>query len=239
MPKNEKDCEPMIEAVVFDMDGLMFDTEKIGIETWKKIAEEWNYPKLDGLIFSCFGTNHNYKRKYFAEVLGENFPYDDFVKKEIEVTSETLKREGIPHKRGLTELLVFLRKNGIKCAVATSTPEYPAVEHLKNGGVFCFFDAVVTGDMTEKGKPCPDIYLKACDMLGVEPENALGLEDSYNGVRAICAAGMKAVMIPDMVLPNDEIKEKCFAIKQSLLDVIELVKLINGLNDSTDYKNVD
>lgn len=218
----------MIEAVVFDMDGLMFDTEKIGIRTWKTLAEELGYPKLDGLIYSCFGTNHNFKRKYFAEVLGKDFPYDEFCKREVEVTGKTLEEEGVPHKEGLVELLGFLKKSSIKCAVATSTPQYPAVEHIKKAGVFDFFDAIITGDMTEKGKPYPDIYLMACSELGVEPEKAMGLEDSYNGLRAICAAGMKAVMIPDMVEPDEEMESKCFAIKKSLLDVIDLIEEINS-----------
>ena len=76
----------MIKAVVFDMDGLMFDTEKIGIRTWNTLSEELGYPKLHNLIYKCFGTNHNFKRKYFAEVLGEDFPYDLFCKREVEVT---------------------------------------------------------------------------------------------------------------------------------------------------------
>lgn len=217
----------MIKAVVFDMDGLMFDTEKVGIRTWRTLSEELGYPKLDGLIYTCFGTNHNYKRKYFAEVLGEDFPYDTFCKREVEVTCKTLEEEGIPHKKGLTQLLQYLNEKSIRCAVATSTPWHPAIEHIKNAGVYDYFDAIITGDMTENGKPAPDIYLKACRELGVDPAFAMGLEDSYNGVRAICSAGMKAVMIPDMVQPDDEMKEKCFAIKDSLLDVIDLIESIN------------
>ena len=218
----------MIKAVVFDMDGLMFDTEKVGIRTWKKLSEELGYPKLDGLIFTCFGTNHNYKRKYFAEVLGEDFPYDVFCKREIEITCETLRNEGVPHKKGLVELLEYLKDKSIKCAVATSTPQYPAVEHIRNAGIYDYFDAIITGDMTEKGKPAPDIYLKACSEIGVDPQSAMGLEDSYNGVRAIYSAGMKPVMIPDMVEPDDEMRSKCFSIKESLLDVIGLIDKLNS-----------
>ncbi len=218
----------MIKAVVFDMDGLMFDTEKIGIRTWKTLSVELGYPKLDGLIYTCFGTNHNFKRKYFAEVLGEDFPYDEFLKREIEITGETLKREGVPHKEGLVELLEYLKNNNIKRAVATSTIYKPAIEHIKDAGVYDYFDVIITGDMTEKGKPEPDIYLKACSELGVNPENAMGLEDSYNGVRSIYSAGMSAVMIPDMVEPDDEMRNKCFAIKNSLADVIGLIEEINN-----------
>lgn len=217
----------MIKAVVFDMDGLMFDTEKIGIRTWNTLSEELGYPKLHNLIYTCFGTNHNFKRKYFAEVLGEDFPYDEFCKREVEITGATLKEEGVPHKTGLVELLEYLKKNNIKRAVATSTPQHPAIEHIKDAGVFNYFDAIITGDMTEKGKPHPDIYLKACKTLGVEPCDAMGLEDSYNGVRSIYSAGMKAVMIPDMVEPDDEMCEKCFSIKDSLTDVISLIEEIN------------
>ena len=97
--------------------------------------------------------------------------------------------------------------------------------------MFDYFDAIITGDMTEKGKPEPDIYLKACAEVGVAPAYAMGLEDSYNGVRAIYAAGMKAVMIPDMVQPDDEMREKSFAIKESLLDVIDIIEDINNGND--------
>lgn len=217
----------MIKAVVFDMDGLMFDTEKIGIRTWNTLSEELGYPKLHNLIYKCFGTNHNFKRKYFAEVLGEDFPYDLFCKREVEVTGATLEKEGVPHKEGLIELLEYLKKNNIKCAVATSTPQHPAIDHIKNAGVYDYFDAIITGDMTEKGKPEPDIYLKACKEIGVEPQYAMGLEDSFNGVRAIFSAGMKAVMIPDMVEPDEEMYSKCFAIKKSLTDVISLIDEIN------------
>ncbi len=219
----------MIRAVVFDMDGLMFDTERIGIRTWSTLAKELGYPKLDGLIYTCFGTNYTFKRKYFAEELGEDFPFEHFVKREIEITDETLKKEGIPHKEGLVELLEFLKLNGIKCAVATSTSYHPAIDRLEAAGVDKYFDKVITGDMTEKGKPEPDIYLKACAELNVDPEDAIGLEDSYNGVRAIYSAGMRAVMIPDMVEPNDEMRDKTFAIKASLSDVIKLIIEINNI----------
>ena len=218
----------MIEAVVFDMDGLMFDTEKIGIRTWNTLSVELGYPKLHNLIYTCFGTNHNFKRKYFAEVLGEDFPYDLFCRREAEITGKTLKDEGVPHKKGLVELLKYLKSNDIKTAVATSTVYVRAIEHIKDAGVYDYFDVIVTGDMTEKGKPEPDIYLKACEELGVNPKNALGLEDSYNGVRAIYSAGMKAIMIPDMVEPDDEMCSKTYAIKESLADVIDVIENLNS-----------
>ncbi len=217
----------MIKAVVFDMDGLMFDTEKIGIRTWNTLSEELGYPKLYNLIYTCFGTNDNFKRKYFAEVLGEDFPYDYFRKREFEVTGKTLEEEGVPHKSGLVELLQYLKDNNIKRAVATSTPQDPALKHIKNAGVFDYFDVIITGDMTEKGKPEPDIYLKACEELGVDPKDAMGIEDSFNGIRAVFSAGMKAVMIPDMVEPDDEMRSKCFAIEKSLSDVISLIDELN------------
>lgn len=217
----------MIKAVVFDMDGLMFDTEKIGIRTWNTLSEELGYPKLFNLIYTCFGTNDNFKRKYFAEVLGEDFPYDYFRKREIEVTGKTLEEEGVPHKPGLVELLQYLKDNNIKRAVATSTPQNPALKHIKSAGVYDYFDVIITGDMTQKGKPEPDIYLKACGELGVDPKDAIGLEDSFNGIRAVFSAGMKAVMIPDMVEPDDEMRSKCYAIKESLTDVISLIDEIN------------
>lgn len=217
----------MIKAVVFDMDGLMFDTEKIGIRTWNTLSEELGYPKLFNLIYTCFGTNDNFKRKYFAEVLGEDFPYDYFRKREFEVTGKTLEEEGVPHKPGLVELLQYLKDNNIKRAVATSTPQNPALKHIKSAGVYDYFDVIITGDMTEKGKPEPDIYLKACEELGVDPKDAMGLEDSFNGIRAVFSAGMKAVMIPDMVEPDDEMHSKCYAIKETLSDVISLIDEIN------------
>lgn len=217
----------MIKAVVFDMDGLMFDTEKIGIRTWNTLSEELGYPKLFNLIYTCFGTNDNFKRKYFAEVLGDDFPYDYFRKREIEVTGKTLEEEGVPHKPGLVELLQYLKDNKIKRAVATSTPQNPALKHIKSAGVYDYFDVIITGDMTQKGKPEPDIYLKACEELDVDPKDAMGLEDSFNGIRAVFSAGMKAVMIPDMVEPDDEMRSKCYAIKESLTDVISLIDEIN------------
>ncbi len=214
----------MVESVIFDMDGLMFDTERIAVETWRKLSVELGYPKLDGLIYTCFGTNYEFKRTYFAEVLGKDFPYDYFVEREREVTGGYLKENGIPLKKGLVELLDFLDESGIKKAVATSTPAKSALVTIERSGLLHRFDAIVTGDAVEKSKPEPDIFLTACEKAGANPVNSIGLEDSYNGIRAIYAAGMKPIMIPDMVKPDEEISALCYKITDSLFDVIKIIK---------------
>lgn len=214
----------MIKAVIFDMDGLMFDTERLGKILWNEYSEKFNQPIISEIHDMCMGTNVEYQRTIFEEKLGKEFDYDSFIDYIWDMRVQTVKENGVPKKEGLDELIAFLRYNRIKIAVATSTAYNAAIENLKIAEVFDLFDAVVTGDMVKNSKPNPDIYLLACSELGVNPEEAIGLEDSFNGVKAVYNAGMKCVMIPDLVEPDEEILKLCYKKADNLFEIIELIK---------------
>ena len=124
------------------------------------------------------------------------------------------------------ELLEYLKEKQIKTAIASSTKGPLVRKHLERTGLSGYFQEIVSGDMVEKSKPEPDIYLKACEVVGVLPENAMGIEDSFNGIRAVAAAGMTAVMVPDMVQPDEEIRQIYDYCVQDLLEVKELIELL-------------
>ena len=126
-------------------------------------------------------------------------------------------------KEGAKEVLEYLKSHGYKIGMATSTPLDTVKDHLARTGMTDYFDTVVTGDMIQNGKPAPDIYLLAAERLGVSPEECVGVEDSLNGVRAIHAAGMRAVMIPDMIEPTPEVEGLCWKRCDTLLDIIPLL----------------
>lgn len=217
----------MIEAVIFDMDGLMFDTEHLGIRLWDDGAKEFNQPKINEIYMQCVGTNQEYQKDLFDKLFGEGL-FEKFRDFAWGRRDEILHAEGVPIKKGLINLLEFLKKNGIKTGIATSTDREPAEDVLKLAGVFEYFDAITTGNETAAGKPAPDIYLLACSKVGVKPENAMGLEDSFNGIRALHAAGMKGVMIPDLIQPDDEIKKLYYKCLNDLDEVIDLISEENG-----------
>ncbi|MPM67912.1 Phosphorylated carbohydrates phosphatase [bioreactor metagenome] len=212
----------MIQAVIFDMDGLMFDTERIGLKVWQEIAQEWHQPRLNDLIWQCLGTNDSFRSNLFANEFDETFDYDLFCETEM---SRRIERtlQSVPTKEGLYELLDYLKKHAIKMAVATSSSMETAEKILKAAKVFDYFDVIVTGNMVEHSKPSPDIFLLACKKLDANITLTLGLEDSINGIRALHSAGIRAVMIPDLVQPDEETGRLYYKKLDNLSQVIEII----------------
>ena len=132
--------------------------------------------------------------------------------------------EGVPLKEGVKEILEYLTENGYIVGLASSTGRGSVMEHLEQTGLTHYFRTIVTGDMVEHSKPNPDIYLKACEELGVSPVNAIAIEDSPNGIRSAYRAGMKPVMVPDMIEPTAEIEAMLYGKFYSLLDVVDYIK---------------
>ena len=127
-------------------------------------------------------------------------------------------------KTGVVEILSFLKENGYPIALATSTRRTSVESHLVKSGIKQYFDFIVAGDEVMNSKPAPEIYLKACKGLGVMPQNAIAVEDSFNGIRSAFNAGMMPVMIPDTVMPDEEITELLFKKFNNLLELIEFLK---------------
>ena len=202
MKEEKKNFYP--EAVVFDMDGVMFDSERIVQYSFNKSGEEMGYGLLgDENICFTLGMNRAGRKAYFKEKYGQDFPYDAFQERYSEIYKEYVKRNGLPVKPGLYEILKVLEKKGIPAAVATSSSRENALENLRRAGILEKFQAVITGDMVRAAKPDPEIYQKACESLNIEPEKAMALEDAPKGIIAAKRAGMYAVFVPD-ILENME-----------------------------------
>ncbi len=195
----------MLRAMVFDMDGTLFDTERIYIAAWLAAGKEMNVDGVESAIPAFMGRTNADTRQYFEE----KFPdvdYDAFIAARERNYLREIAAHGIPVKPGVRELLEYLRERGVKIALATATKRVRAEENLRTTGLLPYFDVLVTGDMVQRGKPDPETFLRAAELLGVTPADCIGVEDSFNGVRSIAAAGMTTVMIPDMVQPTGEIR---------------------------------
>ena len=212
----------MIEAIVFDMDGILFDTERLSVESWIEVAERLGLPDIDTGVYGCIGLNRTDCRIFLKETYGQDFPYEEFQERYRSVVYEHTKQQGSRAKPGLYELLESLAKRGIPMAVATSSSPEHAALYLENGKISGYFQTVVTGNMVTKAKPDPQIYQIACEKLGVKPEEALALEDSYNGLRSAHRAGMKAVMVPDLLKDPSPVEDIIYAKAETLLEVKEM-----------------
>ena len=211
----------MIEGVVFDMDGLMFDTEPVWTLAWTPtlatVGLEFNPEMAD----ACRGTSG----KSMEAVIHRFLPDQDaaYLRETLFATAHQMMKEGVPKKPGLDELLAFLQEQGVPMAVASSSSPELIDLHLRNGGAREYFDHLVSGVGMSHPKPEPDIFLKAADALGVKPARALVLEDSLSGVRAGVAGGFITVMVPDMVAPDDFARENATRICESLFEVRDLL----------------
>lgn len=213
-----------IEAVIFDMDGLMLDTERLTVEAWDWTGEQLGFGPLGYMVQKTLGMNRQDNDAVFEREFGGKLSCETVVQKSKAYIQKSFAERGVPVKEGLFPLLQWLKENGYRLAVATSTGEKTARAELESAGILPYFDRMACGDMVERGKPAPDIYLKAAGMLGVAPENCLALEDSPNGIRAAFAAGMNPVVIPDLVEPDEEILQKSFRRLASLQEVRPLLE---------------
>ena len=196
----------MIKAAIFDMDGLLFDTERLCCDAWRNVSSAAGYVMEDSLFLSCVGRNERDTRVIVQAALGESFPYDAFKKEAGELMAASMRKDGPPEKPGIRELLGFLRERGVLTALATSTEERHARWMIDRAGLSAYFDACAFGGEVERGKPAPDIFLLAMKRLSLsDPYRIVVFEDSEAGLRAASAAGMKPVFVPDMVTPSDTV----------------------------------
>ncbi len=206
-----------IKAIIFDKDGTLHDTEKVYLEAWTLAAKELNVPDIEATVRDCTGTTIPWIASYWTKKYPD-IPFEDYLPRRQHHYFRILEA-GVPVKEGAHELLTYLKAHGYKIGMATSTPWDTVAEHLARTGMTDYFDTVVTGDMVEHGKPAPDIYLLAAERLGVAPTECIGVEDSLSGVHAICAAGMRAIMVPDMIPPTEEIQEMLWKKCESLTEL--------------------
>ncbi|MCM1083710.1 MAG: HAD family phosphatase [Clostridium sp.] len=209
------------QAVVFDMDGVIFDSEAKVVECWQVVAEKYGIPDIEDACRQCLGINRDATRAYMLEAYGQDFPYDEYKTEMSALFHERYGDGRLPIKAGVREILSWLKEHGIKIALASSTRRAIVEAELKAAGLYDFFDKVICGDMVEKSKPAPDIFLRACNELGVKPCHAYAIEDSYNGIRSAHGAGLSCIMVPDLAPATDEMRELSEQILPDLVAVKE------------------
>lgn len=219
----------MINYVIFDMDGTLCDTEPLYREAWVNTLKDWNFPEPETVHPKIIGMGEGEVLDLLNQIGDAERDYSAIFKYRDEHYYYKLIEKSIPLKAGCIEILEFLRDNGIKAAIATSTHSRTAHRNLKLAGIYDYFDAIVTGDMIERGKPAPDIFLKAGELMGADAAQTIVCEDSFNGIRGAHAANMKPVMVIDQLAPTDEIKQISYYIGDSLFDVIDLIKKENNI----------
>lgn len=214
----------MIQGLIFDMDGLIFDSERVVQRSWNIAGKELGYEDFGQHIYQTIGFNVTRRIQYFLETVGRDFPYEEFNVRTRTIFREIVDLEGLKIKPGARELIMFAKTQGYQIALATSSRRESATKNLLQGKLLHLFDAMVCGDMVQNAKPDPEIYLKASELIGLAPQECLVLEDSPAGVKAAFAAGMPVIIVPDLVLPDDEIRTLAMYQMNSLNEVIELIQ---------------
>lgn len=208
-----------MKAFIFDMDGLMFDTERVFVSAWDYVGEKMGLGKAGYMCIRTLGMNTPTCEQAWRDEFGDEVDLDALWRYSREFVEDYYRKNAVSVKPGLYELLTYLKNKGYKLAVASSTKRHQVERHLNSASVRQYFDAVICGDMVEKSKPEPDIYLKAAAALGVQPADCCALEDSRNGLLSAHAAGMQAIMVPDLWQPDDTVKRFILGPFESLLEV--------------------
>lgn len=206
-------------AVVFDMDGIIFDSERLVMDCWKVVADKYQIHNIEEACYECLGVNRVETREKFLSRYGQDFPYDAYKGEMSGIYHDNYDGGRLPLKAGVIELLTYLKENSVKVGLASSTHSEVVTQQLRDAGILEYFQVVIGGDMVMRSKPQPDIFLKACEELGVEPEESFAIEDSYNGIRAAAAGHLRPLMVPDLMPPTEEMLELSEAVFDTLLDV--------------------
>ena len=210
-----------MKAVIFDMDGVLLDSERPVIECWETVAARHGVQDVRQTCIACIGTNRERTRQIFLERYGGDFPYEELHDEAVALLHERYGDGRLPVKEGAREILSWLSERRVPAVLATSTPSEKAKRELSDAGLLGFFSDVVGGEMVAKSKPEPDIFLAAAERSGFAPAEVCVVEDSFNGIRAARRAGMFAVMVPDLLQPDDEIRRLSSAVCASLAGLLD------------------
>lgn len=221
----------MIKGIIFDMDGVMVDSERQSNEGWLWAANQLGVEMPMWLIDSFKGAplplSEQFFNDYYEGRTNQKVDYWEARELRNRRVMEIREMEGLPVKPGLSELLEYVQCKHLKCAVATSTRKESAEVTLHNIGAWEYLNSVVYGDEVEHGKPEPDIFLRAAELIGVKPEEAVVIEDSINGIKAGYAAGMKVIHVPDTIMIDEDIRKLTYRICDSLLGVMDVIDELN------------
>lgn len=206
-------------TVIFDMDGVIFDSEQIVLSSWKKVAAEYGLENIESVMKQCIGLNYNAANEVFTKAYNGKYDFDVLKPKTSVYYYEHVEKYGLPVKTGVRELLIFLKEAGYKTAVASSTRIAVVEKEIEDAGLGEYFGKLVGGDMIKRSKPAPDIFLEAARVLDSKPEECYVIEDSYNGIRAAHAAGMTPFMVPDLLPATQEMEQLAEKIFKDLHEV--------------------
>lgn len=208
-----------IQAVIFDMDGVLLDTESVCKICWKRAAEEFGIDKIEEAYDHCVGQNTNDTLVVLASYCKDIVSPEKFYERTCELFYIVEKEQGLALMPSVVSCLESLKASGLRLAVASSTSWKNVSRQLKAASIFDFFETITTGDTVEHSKPAPDIYLKSAASLNLDAGSCIAVEDSPNGVKAATAAGIRCVMVPDMIQPDSEISALAWKIIPSLAEL--------------------
>lgn len=213
----------MIKAVIFDMDGVLIDTEKWLNVYWQQAAREAGFEvtREHGLAIRSLAAK--YAGPYLQGIFGPEFNYEAIRARRKELMKQHIAEHGIEKKPGVDEILDYLREKRIKTAVATATDLERTKQYLTQIGIYDKFDRIVSAVTVENGKPEPDVYLYACEQIGENPKDCIAVEDSPNGILAAYRAGLSVVMVPDLTEPDEETKKRLYARVDDLTGLKKIV----------------
>lgn len=214
----------MIKAIIFDMDGLMIDSEHVTFECYQERLKDMNLTMDEEFYKTLLGKPIKGIYQRFYDVYGNDFPIQNVIQDVHQLMAERFETEGVPVKKGLVELLHYLKDNNYKTIVATSSNRDRVDKILAQAKITEFFDDSICGDEVTKGKPNPEVFLKSCQKLGVNVDEAIVLEDSEAGIQASYDANIKVICIPDMKYPEKQYEEKTFKILKDLTEVTVYLK---------------
>ena len=214
----------MIKAIIFDMDGLMIDSERVTFECYQERLKDMNLTMDEEFYKTLLGKPIKGIYQRFYDVYGNDFPIQNVIQDVHQLMAERFETEGVPVKKGLVELLHYLKDNNYKTIVATSSNRDRVDKILAQAKITEFFDDSICGDEVTKGKPNPEVFLKSCQKLGVNVDEAIVLEVSEAGIQASYDANIKVICIPDMKYPEKQYEEKTFKILKDLTEVTVYLK---------------
>ena len=199
-----------IKAVIFDMDGTLFDTEKLLSECMIEAASEEGWKLEWDTVVGCIGTTYAETERIIMEAMGKDFPYDRIKTKGVDRLRSFSEKNGVPFKAGVRRLFDRLKDRRMPIGLATTTERRDVEELLTAAGLIDDFSAIVCGDEVVNGKPDPEIYLKAAEKMSIDMKDVLVFEDSAHGIESASAAGARVVWVPDLQDLNDTVRGKCY-----------------------------